>query len=411
MNAIVKSKPPQKMMLLEYMADKYALLPDEFAKTVRATCGMATSTPEQFAAFLIVAKEYDLNPLLKEIYAFPAKGGGVVPIVSVDGWVNLVNSHPQCDGFDFVTELDDASALISYTCTMHRKDRAHPTVVTEYLSECIRPTDPWKMKHRMLRHKSFIQASRYAFGFAGIYDEDEGRVIAESDGGISTGPRDASPPRGVTSTTKVIEHQPAEQVQNPTALPTSDLDVAEKQGANETAPEPRDIVPEPGKTNSYEGWATEYILLIETSPDKATMFKWIDLNQARLAKLGGSAEWAGKVKKATAALALRLDKVAEPAKERAGDAQGALLDDMGEEVAPEPAKRTRGAAKGKKAPDYGRDYDGWVKWHIDQIATAETPEAIETLFEAIDARWDELFPGDKDLFLGARREAEGKLEQ
>jgi hypothetical protein len=31
----------------------------------------------------------------------------------------------------------------------------------------------------MLRHKAMIQAARYAFGFSGIYDEDEGSKIAE----------------------------------------------------------------------------------------------------------------------------------------------------------------------------------------------------------------------------------------
>lgn len=188
--ALRKEQNGQKLMLLDYMADKYSLTADEFRKTVRATCGLSTATGEQVAAFLIVAKEYDLNPLTKEIYAFPGRGGGVVPIVSIDGWVNLVNSHPQCDGFDFAVENDLQGALFSITCTMHRKDRKHPTVVTEYLSECIRSTEPWKMKHRMLRHKSFIQAARYAFGFAGIYDEDEGRVIAEM---RDVSPRDEPP--------------------------------------------------------------------------------------------------------------------------------------------------------------------------------------------------------------------------
>jgi hypothetical protein len=61
---------------------------------------------------------------------------------------------------------------------MYRKDRSHPTVVTEYLSECIRATEPWKMQHRMLRHKTLIQTGRYAFGFSGIYDEDEAERIA-----------------------------------------------------------------------------------------------------------------------------------------------------------------------------------------------------------------------------------------
>nr|WP_268814742.1 recombinase RecT [Sinorhizobium meliloti] len=109
----------------------------------------------------------------------PKRGGGVVPIVSIDGWINLVNSHPACDGFEFTWERDANGDPISCTCIMHRKDRSHPTAVTEYLAECWRDTEPWKMKHRMLRHKALMQCARYAFGFAGIYDEDEGRRIAE----------------------------------------------------------------------------------------------------------------------------------------------------------------------------------------------------------------------------------------
>ena len=60
--------------------------------------------------------------------------------------------------------------------------------MTEYYSECVRSTDPWKMKHRMLRHKALIQAARYAFGFSGIYDEDEGAKIAEIGGEKDAGP-------------------------------------------------------------------------------------------------------------------------------------------------------------------------------------------------------------------------------
>src|SRR4051794_3420171 len=91
-------------MLLEGLAAKAGLLPQEFADTVRKTCGLATATNEEFAAFLLVAREYQLNPLLREVYAFPKKGGGIVPIVSIDGWINLINSQPQCDGFEFNVE-------------------------------------------------------------------------------------------------------------------------------------------------------------------------------------------------------------------------------------------------------------------------------------------------------------------
>lgn len=178
--------------VLNDMAERYGMEPKPFEQTVMAICMPPKSTREQFAAFLLVAKEYRLNPLTKEIYAFPAKGGGIVPIVSIDGWISLVNSHPACDGFSFAWEQDGKGDPISCTRTMYRKDRSHPVVVTEYLVECIRPTEPWKMKHRMLRHKTMIQSARYAFGFSGIYDEDEGQKIADAPAPQTV--RSSSPP-------------------------------------------------------------------------------------------------------------------------------------------------------------------------------------------------------------------------
>ena len=77
-------------------------------------------------------------------HAFPTRGGGIQPIVSIDGWSNLVNSHPQCDGFDFEDHIDSAGALVSITCRMYRKDRKHPIVATEYMAECRRATDTWR---------------------------------------------------------------------------------------------------------------------------------------------------------------------------------------------------------------------------------------------------------------------------
>lgn len=139
---------------------------------------------EQVAAFLVVAKKYSLNPFTKEIFAFPAKGGGIQPIVSIDGWLKIINDHPQFDGMEFDDQHDDGR-LVAVTCRIFRKDRTHPTTVTEYLSECIRSTEPWgKWPARMLRHKATIQAARYAFGFSGIVDPDEAERM-ESVGAIT----------------------------------------------------------------------------------------------------------------------------------------------------------------------------------------------------------------------------------
>lgn len=163
-----------RQSLIAAMASQYQMDPKAFADTVRATCMPPTASNEEFAAFLMVAKQYDLNPVTREIYAFPKKGGGIQPIVGIDGWMNLINSHPACDGMEFKDEFNDAGALVAITALIHRKDRKHPTMVTEYMSECKRPTEPWtKWPARMLRHKAAIQCARYAFGFAGIIDPEE----------------------------------------------------------------------------------------------------------------------------------------------------------------------------------------------------------------------------------------------
>lgn len=290
MNQIaIRTEAQPKLMLLAYMADKYSLSEVEFSKTVRATCGLATATPEQFAAFLIVAKEYSLNPLTKEIYAFPSRGGGIVPIVSIDGWVNLVNSHGACDGFEFEMAHDDQGALVSCTCRMYRKDRKHPVTVTEYLVECIRATEPWKMQHRMLRHKSMIQAARYAFGFSGVYDEDEGRTIAEAVD-VTPRPRVPSPSEmiedktvhipGVVSNQEPSEADTAEQVDiAPARLKTDDPITS---GIPPKAK--RDGVPDiDGDYESFLVWAADTIAHIE-KPDDLEPF-WNDVVEPARGKL------------------------------------------------------------------------------------------------------------------------------
>lgn len=229
MNAIAEIQP--RSVLVD-MSGRFGMEPAAFESTVRATCSpkgrnAQPLSREEFAAFLLVAKEYDLNPLTKEIYAFPAKGGGIVPVVSVDGWINLINSKTQCDGFEFEMDHDEKENLISCTCRIYRKDRKHPTTVTEYLSECIRDTEPWRMKHRMLRHKSLIQAARYAFGFAGIYDEDEGeRIAGMRDVTPSAPPVPPPAPVLVTSPPPVPQTGPIEEPDMPEFLDRNKPDVS-----------------------------------------------------------------------------------------------------------------------------------------------------------------------------------------
>lgn len=137
-------------------------------------------TPEQFVSFIAVANEYNLNPLVKEIYAFPARGG-IQPMVSIDGWLRIINNHHDFDGmvFDYIR---DGENLIAVTCRIFKKNCRHPVEVTEYMKECYRPTETWRQwPTRMLRHKATMQAGRYAFGISGIIDPDEEEHFEDSD--------------------------------------------------------------------------------------------------------------------------------------------------------------------------------------------------------------------------------------
>lgn len=206
--------PPQpqpiRASLIARFAAKYSVDPDKLLSTLKGTVfkgqrqkdgTVLEATNEQLMALLIVADQYDLNPFTKEIYAFPDKKNGIIPVVSVDGWLRIINSHPQFSGLEFkdcetivehpTAEHPPAPAWIEVT--MHRRDRQFPITVREYFAECYRPPfkgrgrdggeftseGPWQTHpSRFLRHKTIIQCARVAFGFAGIYDQDEAERIA-----------------------------------------------------------------------------------------------------------------------------------------------------------------------------------------------------------------------------------------
>jgi len=164
--------PSQKQSALAIMASKFSVEPARLLETLKATL-MPKATNEELLSFVVTANQYGLNPFTREIYAFPARNGGIQPVVSVDGWIKMMNNHASFDGIQFTTEDKDGKPF-SVTATIHLKDRTHPVEVTEYFSECSRNTEPWKVNpRRMLRHKALIQCARVAFGFSGITDEEE----------------------------------------------------------------------------------------------------------------------------------------------------------------------------------------------------------------------------------------------
>ena len=168
-----------KPSVIRSLATRLEVDPAKLEPMLKATAFSTCRSNEEFMAMCIVANTYGLNPITKEIYAFPAKNGAVVPMVGVDGWIKLMNRNPAFDGIEFEEGQKDGDTYC--TVVIYRKDRGRPIKVTEWLSECKRATEPWKQwPKRMLRNKVICQGARLAFGFAGIYDEDEAERIAEA---------------------------------------------------------------------------------------------------------------------------------------------------------------------------------------------------------------------------------------
>ncbi len=186
---IEEARPRQSA--LEALAGRLNVSANTLTSTLKNTVFKGASN-EEFVSLVIVANAYNLNPMLKEIFAFPAKGGGIIPVVSVDGWIRIVNEHPQFDGIEFNDIVDEKGNLYAIESVIYRRDRSRPIKVTEYMDECKGSGPAWqKTPKRMLRHRALIQGGRVAFGFSGIYVEDEAQTFVgtvQQDGGENARP-------------------------------------------------------------------------------------------------------------------------------------------------------------------------------------------------------------------------------
>lgn len=213
--------------LVVKMAERYAVDPDKFMATLKQTAFQQRDkdveiTNEQMMALLVVADQYRLNPFTKEIYAFPDKNNGIVPVVGIDGWSRIINNHEQFDGL----ELKFSDKLVTLNgmkvpcpewieVSMFRKDRNRAVTVREYLDETYRTPfkgtgrngssytvdGPWQTHpKRMLRHKGIIQCARVALGYTGIHDQDEAERIIDMGAAVVVNAE------GATNAPMQIEH-------------------------------------------------------------------------------------------------------------------------------------------------------------------------------------------------------------
>ncbi|MES1993167.1 MAG: recombinase RecT [Pseudomonadota bacterium] len=199
--AVATAAPSADKSLLVRLAGRYHVDADKMGATLKATAFRSKSgeiSNEQLMMLLVVADQYKLNPFTAELFAFPSSERGIVPIVSIDGWIRIINERPELQSIAFEYADDDCEDQW-ISCTITRKDRTEPLTVREYGKECHRDTGPWRSHpRRMLRHKALIQCARIAFGFGGIYDPDEADRIIESTV-VTSGKSGTSAPRAIAA--------------------------------------------------------------------------------------------------------------------------------------------------------------------------------------------------------------------
>jgi phage recombination protein Bet len=112
---------------------------------------------------LRTAKEHQLDPMQEEVLLAQYEDRWQI-IISIDGWIKLINRHPAFTGISFEQSSEEKEGLpIWMGCTITRSDRTMPITAREYLAEVRNDSDYWKkMPRRMLRHKAMQQCARIA---------------------------------------------------------------------------------------------------------------------------------------------------------------------------------------------------------------------------------------------------------
>lgn len=174
-------------------------------------------------SYLLRCKHYKLDPIAKEIVALRDDYGRYEPYVTYDGWIRIMNDHPEFDGMEFrysTTQSKEKHATVQchdwVECVIFRKDRTKPTVVREFFDECYQAAEldsqgnaiigNWQQyPKRRLRLKATMEGVRASFGITDL------RVLVEEMVPTSKPRAFASPPVATAKNLADVVPSPALQ--------------------------------------------------------------------------------------------------------------------------------------------------------------------------------------------------------
>ena len=186
-----RSSSPQNLCVIERSIRQSGLTRDSFVKILTQTAFSRLKfwTQTDLERLLLTAESLGLSPLSEDIYAAPTLSSqglvnddfsstkpkdselSIPPItlvLSLQGWMRMINSHPQFKGLSFNQHECKPGQLPEWMeCSIYRGDRQVATTIREYMSEVNLMSGAWVTHpRRMLRHKCMIQCAKLAFGFS-----------------------------------------------------------------------------------------------------------------------------------------------------------------------------------------------------------------------------------------------------
>jgi len=243
--AVAQPKPRASNIL----ATLVGMEPQAMLDTIKAQCfkgNPANISDTQLAAFVSIAAEMGVNPLLPGmIYAYPSSGGAIVPMMGPDAVFKKLTEHKDVAGWETTVYPEDVTQPPTHAVTkIYRKSSDKPLTYTAVLSEWKIGANPnWNSRPRhMLSLRSLKQCARQIIH--GIpFDEDE-RVMMEAIDVTPEAPkvdRPAPPPRKAKGAAAVREAATVDAVVEPvttaTPAPITPTDV-QAQVPVAPAPEP-----------------------------------------------------------------------------------------------------------------------------------------------------------------------------
>jgi phage recombination protein Bet len=160
---------PQDYQQIQFSPEQVALIKAKFAPN---------STQTEFELFLYMAKKYNLDPLLKQIWLVKFGDSPAQIYAGRDGYLEIAHRSGHFDGMKSWVEYEEDSGgkktPIRGKCVVYRNDMQHPFESEVLFKEYTTGKNLWLSKPSIMLIKVAESVClRKAFRVSGLYDPDE----------------------------------------------------------------------------------------------------------------------------------------------------------------------------------------------------------------------------------------------